>query len=153
MRNGNYCDCNRKNAMKFGGFKKKLYLCNVPSGSSMPFSQILTFGNRGFQIWHGHIFIALCVSETIQLSVGIWARRTPMPHSKPSLPTTIKSLCKPLPKLAATNCEFFCVSISKITFSALSRSKICPCQKFLLPLHPNWVHQTRTGHNLWPVIN
>lgn len=22
-KNGNYCDCNRKNAMKFGGFKKK----------------------------------------------------------------------------------------------------------------------------------
>ena len=22
MRNGNYCDCNRKNAIKFGGFKK-----------------------------------------------------------------------------------------------------------------------------------
>ena len=28
MKNGNFCDCNRKNAMKFGGFKKKLYLCN-----------------------------------------------------------------------------------------------------------------------------
>ena len=22
MKNGNYCDCNRKNAIKFGGFKK-----------------------------------------------------------------------------------------------------------------------------------
>ena len=27
-KNGNYCDCNRKNAIKFGGFKKKLYLCS-----------------------------------------------------------------------------------------------------------------------------
>ena len=29
MKNGNYCDCNRKNAIKFGGFKKKLYLCSA----------------------------------------------------------------------------------------------------------------------------
>ena len=28
-KNGNYCDCNRKNAIKFGGFKKKLYLCSA----------------------------------------------------------------------------------------------------------------------------
>ena len=27
MKNGNYCDCNRKIAIKFGGFKKKQYLC------------------------------------------------------------------------------------------------------------------------------
>lgn len=39
-------------------------------------------------------------------------------------------------KLAATNCEFFCISISKITFSALSRSKICISQNFFVPLHP-----------------
>lgn len=28
MKDGNYCDCNRKNAIKFGGFRKKLYLCS-----------------------------------------------------------------------------------------------------------------------------
>jgi len=27
MKNGNFCDCNRKNAIKFGGFKKKLNIC------------------------------------------------------------------------------------------------------------------------------
>ena len=31
--NGNYCDCNRKNAIKFGGFKKKLYLCSMKKPS------------------------------------------------------------------------------------------------------------------------
>ena len=125
MKNGNYCDCNRKKCHEIWWFPKKLYLCDVPSGSSMPFSKILTFGNRGFQIWLGHIFIALCVSETIQLSVGIWARRIPMPHSKPSLPTTIKSLCKPLPKLAATNCEFFVFPFQK------SLSPHFPAPKFV----------------------
>ena len=29
-KNGNYCDCNRKNAIKFGGFKKKQYLRTPP---------------------------------------------------------------------------------------------------------------------------
>ena len=33
MKNWNYCDCNRKNAIKFGGFKKKLYLCSMKKPS------------------------------------------------------------------------------------------------------------------------
>ena len=28
MKNGNYCDCNRKNAIKFGGFKKSCTFAN-----------------------------------------------------------------------------------------------------------------------------
>ena len=33
MKNGNYCDCNRKNAIKFGGFKNLLYFCSMKKPS------------------------------------------------------------------------------------------------------------------------
>ena len=49
-------------------------------------------------------------------------------------------------QLAAINCEFFCVSISKkSTFSAHSHSKICTIQFFFVTLHPVMNHAGACG--------
>ena len=42
-KNRNYCGCNRKNAMKFGGFKKNVVTLQYESASFLYFPSKITF--------------------------------------------------------------------------------------------------------------
>ena len=45
MKNGNYCDCNRKNAIKFGGFKKKVVPLTIYFIKTLPYCKMFFVKN------------------------------------------------------------------------------------------------------------